>query len=65
MIDSDHGHVAYVLISEGGLLSGSQPWILVPFKALEWSPEGCYTLSVNQQQLAQVQGLPNASCPGR
>ena len=65
MIDPDHGHVAYVLIAEGGMLGGSEAWIPMPFKALEWSPQGHYTLSVGQQQLAQVQGLPKREMPAQ
>jgi sporulation protein YlmC with PRC-barrel domain len=65
MIDPDHGYVAYVLIAEGGTLGGSEAWIPVPFKALEWSPQGHYTLSVDQQQLTQVQALPKREMPAQ
>jgi sporulation protein YlmC with PRC-barrel domain len=65
MIDPDHGHVAYVLIAEGGTLGGSEAWIPVPFKALEWSPQGHYTLSVDRQQLTQVQALPKREMPAQ
>ena len=65
IIDPDHGYVAYVLIAEGGMLGGSKAWIPVPFQALEWSPQGHYTLSVDQQQLTQVQGLPKRELPSQ
>jgi sporulation protein YlmC with PRC-barrel domain/nitrate reductase NapAB chaperone NapD len=35
MIDTDHGHVAYMLIARGGLLGGAEEWIPVPFDALQ------------------------------
>jgi sporulation protein YlmC with PRC-barrel domain len=65
IIDTDHGHVAYVLIAPGGMLGGSEEWIPVPFEALQWSPQGYYTLGVDEQQLKQVQGLPKRELPAQ
>jgi hypothetical protein len=65
MIDPDHGQVAYVLIAEGGMLGGGESWMPVPFQALEWSPQGYYTLSVDRRQLTQVQGLPKREMPAQ
>jgi len=63
MIDTDHGHVAYVLVARGGLVGGTEEWIPVPFDALQWSPQGHYTLTANEPQLRQVQGIPKRELP--
>jgi sporulation protein YlmC with PRC-barrel domain len=65
MIDTDHGHVAYVLIAPGGVLSGPEEWLPVPFEALQWLPQGFYKLNVDAQQLKQVRGIAKQELPAQ
>jgi hypothetical protein len=44
---------------------GARSAAVRPFKALEWSPQGHYTLSVDRQQLTQVQALPKREMPAQ
>jgi sporulation protein YlmC with PRC-barrel domain len=63
MLDTDHGHVAYVLVAQGGILGTTGEWIPVPFEALQSSPQAYYRLNIDEHQLQEARALPMRELP--
>jgi sporulation protein YlmC with PRC-barrel domain len=64
MIDTDHGHIAYILLDHGSFLGIGGDWLPVPYDAMQWSTSGQqYTLSVADRTLQQMPKLPKQDLP--
>jgi sporulation protein YlmC with PRC-barrel domain len=64
MIDVDHGHVAYVLLSVGGFLGIGNKLMPVPIEALSWAADNDdYSLVLDRNRLMRVPVVPDTEAP--
>lgn len=64
VIDPRHGHVAYVVIAEGGFLGFGRSWYPVPVQTLAPGPEeGTLQLTAEQRTLKEFERLDASETP--